>query len=270
MIKRILVSVYLKFRVLAWSICAFLYRFRVKRTITPGISYKRILILAPHSDDEWIGCGNIVNEDIDVAVCNMNKSGGDTQKVHNIRTAEMIKICQLHGKQYLSITDNNYIELKNEIIRFKPEAIMLPFFYDWHEEHQQVINTLSKVVNESIECFDNIAIGMYQVSVPIKLTAVTHCMKMSKAEFRYKWKKFREVYASQAHIPYNRFAAYERINGALCNSYAAEVFVFMSARTWKEKKAFLTPNKDEIKNMKSNLNSIHTTFSFVNKNERIN
>ena len=37
----------------------------------------KILILAPHSDDEWIGCGQlIVDHSNDVVICNMDMSGG--------------------------------------------------------------------------------------------------------------------------------------------------------------------------------------------------
>ncbi|MBE5966481.1 MAG: hypothetical protein E7255_05875, partial [Lachnospiraceae bacterium] len=50
----------------------------------------RIVILIPHSDDEWIGCSRIINTfNNDVTLCDIDMSGGDSESVHLRRKQEM-------------------------------------------------------------------------------------------------------------------------------------------------------------------------------------
>lgn len=267
MIKQLLVKLYLSFREWSWDIWALSYRRAVDCKSLPYTTYSRYLILAPHSDDEWIGCSCILRSNNEVFVCNMNKEGGDSDDIHRIRTNEMNNMCRLQGKVYLSVENNDCNSLINVIIKVKPDIIMLPYFYDWHEEHQEVMDTLYDVISSSPTTFENIDIGMYQVSVPIRQNAITHCHIMNKNDFQLKWKLFEDIYKSQHHIPYKRFAAYERINGALNNSYAAEVFVIKSAFNWREVRLSSKPSDEEVTLLKKHINSVHYIYSYINKNE---
>ena len=97
---------------------------------------------------------------------------------------------------------------------------------------------------------------MYQVSMPIPRNCITHINPMSKIEWKRKWKTFEEIYKSQIGIPYKRFAINERVNGAVCESYAGEAFVYCGASVWLANYDEWLLTSDEKKEVLMNLQSI--------------
>lgn len=213
----------------------------------------RILILAPHSDDEWIGCSQIIRFFPNSVICNMNMQGGDDDAKHKCRIIEMIKVAETFNRPvfHRNICNPNSFSLIIQDIA--PDYICVPFFIDWHEEHQEVIKMLKDVIilgkySKNIIC--------YQVSVPISSAFINYMMPMTKKEQNQKWKLFKQYYKSQSFMPIDRFKAHERINGALCNSYSAEPFVILDSASWLTMFDTKQMSKEYSDSLKASLNNL--------------
>lgn len=216
----LIVSIYLKRNI---KVC--------KRKALPD---KRILIMVPHADDEWIGCSQLLkHKKYDVTLCYMNMLGGDTEKVLRERYLELNRISKQNGLSLISIDGNRKDKIKKlkEYIQEKSYYyIGVPSYYDWHEEHFDVMNILRIALDEL--GLSNIEILMYQVSVPMCEDMITNCIEMTKYDQENKWDTFREIYKTQEYIPVERFKYNEYINGGIANYYAAEVYSCMSYNKW--------------------------------------
>ena len=189
----------------------------------------KVLILAPHSDDEWIGCSQIIKHFPNSLICNMNMQGGDNYNTHNQRIMEMKKVADAYNRPVIhrNIDDSDSFSLI--IQELNPDYICLPFFIDWHDEHREVMKMLKNVITSGKY---SRAVLCYQVSVPIPPNYINYMIPMTKKEQNKKWKVFKRYYNSQSFMPIDRFKAHERINGALCNSYSAESFVIFNSTSW--------------------------------------
>lgn len=267
MIKSLLIKVYnfylKKKRELEWLRQVHYWRkripFKETKPIDNDASY---LILAPHSDDEWIGCSQIIKTCKDVIILNMDMQGGDTEEMHRTRYLEMETLASKYGRRLLTVGNEKEISLAEIIAEVKPDFICLPFFFDWHPEHIRVMKFLNQALLNSLY---QGRILMYQVSLPIDSGFVNVSAPMSKEELGDKWSTFKETYKTQTMIAYKRFMANERINGAISGAYAAEVYVALEVSAWHESldKLLLTPC--EIDEVKSNLMDLTLTRNNVIK-----
>ncbi len=234
MIKRILKSLYIRLQkkknVLKWR-----YESRKLRL---SYTYKRLplldnctktIILIPHADDEWVGCSTIVSGHTDVILCNMDMVGGDSESLHKVRFNELANVANLCQKRLITLTGDKKINLRKIILENHIEKVFVPFFFDWHEEHRETMHILRAVLKKIEE---DISVIMYQVSLPIVETRINYANGYDRKTWNLKWSNFEEFYKTQISIPYKRFAFSERINGALTNSYGAEVFSVCSKDEW--------------------------------------
>ena len=123
---------------------------------------------------------------------------------------------------------------------------------DWHEEHVQVMNVL-KSVSALVKGFQ---IGMYPVSLPMLPNFITHFRPLNKTALKAKWDEFLNVYKTQTFIPWKRFLANERINGAYLNQYAAEVYSIIPVEQWIKLLDNHLLTDEQKKCLKGNLNKI--------------
>lgn len=240
---------------------------KIRKTISVQVKKqlpidKNTLILIPHADDEWVGCSSLVKNGLNILLYNMDMPGGDEKIVHEARYKELLKISELCNKPLLKVGLNKLLSLIEIIKKEKPQIICVPFFFDWHPEHIEVMNVLKQAL--LILDYD-VDIAMYQVSMPIPRNCITHINPMSKIEWKRKWKTFEEIYKSQIGIPYKRFAINERVNGAICGSYAGESFVFCNASVWLANYEDWLLTSVEIKETRMNLQSIRKINNSVNK-----
>ena len=216
----------------------------------------KVIILVPHTDDEWIGCSRILSSgshNREIILFHMDMSGGDSTEIHFQRSEEIKKIADMNCTRLIFFKDMRHFA---DVIRFeKPDVIMLPFFVDWHDEHIEVMNRLKAVLQNNIELME-IKIGMYQVTLPILPECITDCYKMTYKEWKFKWKVFKEIYRTQSNFPYYRVAMNERINGKLMGSFAGEVYSFADANDWINKFEYMIPSSASRKVFIPKLNDI--------------
>lgn len=253
-LKRILLWVLQIRKLLLWNLdCKQLRKSIVVQTI-PSLPYgKKTVILIPHADDEWVGCSSLVKNGSDILLYDMDMNGGDDKVLHEARYNELLKISTLYNKPLLKVGLSRSLSLIEIIKKEKPQMICVPFFFDWHPEHIEVMGILRQAL---LNLEYDVDIAMYQVSMPIPRNCITHINPMSKIEWKRKWKTFEKIYKSQTGIPYKRFAINERVNGAVCESYAGEAFVYCSASDWLANYDEWLLTSDEIKEALMYLQSI--------------
>ena len=218
----------------------------------------KYLVLIPHSDDEWIGCGTIIQDGkYDVVLCNMNMPGGDSIDIHVTRRNEMNNIAQMFNRKLVTCDEDT--ELYNIITNEKPKGIVIPYIYDWHEEHFFVMNRLSKVLSIlNFPC----NVVMSQITVPIAYYNITHANKMNKKSWKHKWSIFRNNYRTQKYFPWYRLSCHERLNGEIFGWFSSEVFCVMKSDKWLEVFFKSRPTEDERQQIKERISSLQLVREF--------
>ena len=201
-----------------WKYDTHLYRSDMVAKELGAIEKKHIVILAPHSDDEWVGCSQLlITPNNEVAIINMDMPGGDDLSLHKKRYLEMKNVACKYNNRLVDILGDKKIFLKNYLKENNVDIVFVPSFFDWHSEHVSVMEIFNAAANEA--GYDNF-VAMYQVSIPIPSSFITHCSVMTKSELIEKWNKLYQYYPTQKKLPIKRFLANERINGAITHNYA--------------------------------------------------
>lgn len=197
----------------------------------------KIMILAPHSDDEWVGCSQLIKtNNKQVLIVNMDMSGDDSVGIHNLRYAEMELMAKNNGSEIVTLREDKkkHTALSELIESYNPEYIAVPFYYDWHKEHLLTRNILNKALNSLVKKRNELKIIEYQVSVPIPCNEITHCVSMTKREQDEKWRRFSQTYKTQDFFPIWRYKYNERIAGRYNNVYAAECYSVKNVSKWQD------------------------------------
>ena len=257
------------------SIIAFLYRFwRSFKWICQAI-HLRVLskddaevnisrpegssfILIPHVDDEWIGCSQVVLSNTDVYLCDMDMPGGDCDEIHAERKKELDLMAEKFNHPVIAISNDKVYSLKKEIMEKRPRNIFVPFFIDWHSEHQEVINILHDSLSQlERQYLDSLYVIMYQVSVPMPYKAINCGLSMSIKSCYYKWNVFKQIYSTQTMIPRFRFACNEYINGGVVKKMMMEPYSKLKATEWLNHHLIFSPFFYEMGMLKDNVNNLN-------------
>lgn len=257
----------IKYRIRKWqTIISWVVDTRKNRALIKPQEYfsieksAKVLILAPHSDDEWIGCSQIIINCADTTICSMEMEGGDDIQKHNVRIGEMRNVANLFSREFLTISFDKKQSLVSIIKKLSPDYICVPSIYDWHPEHIQVIDFLKEAILQSEYTGKVLS---YQVSVPMPTPLCHVAFPMSSEEQAYKWKIFSEYYTTQAFMPVLRFKKQEEINGALGDAFSAEVYSCHNAQDWTRHVTSTSLSNEETLLVKSNLNNISAIRAIV-------
>ena len=214
--------------------------------IIPNSDLKNILILAPHADDEWIGCSQVISNAEESTVYYFNFLGKNYHPENEkTRLKEIEQVSEKTDfKLIVSTNRENHSDLKELISKNNFSAIFIPFPLDWHPEH-------IKVNDIAIEIFKKIDLSVplyfYHISVPTP-ESMKNCyyLPLSKKEIQTKIKIFDNCYISQKNTPIRRFAIQNVIWAQSQNFYAAEVFAKYSLLEWELFLNFVKEQKNEI------------------------
>lgn len=132
--------------------------------------YKKALILAPHPDDETIGCGGIISK--------LNNSQMDMTSVlftyneDELRGIEFKNAMkELNCKYYfLGMTDGQLKDQKEKIVgvmqqliyKTEPDIIFTPYILDFNKDHKAISESLANLIYTK-----ETLISMYEVWTPI-------------------------------------------------------------------------------------------------------
>lgn len=219
-------------RSIDWNRDARQCRALVKQNTVKILPEKRIIILMPHADDEWIGCGQLIQKyNREILVVNMDMDGGDNQSLHIKRRKESENAARRLQYRFITLQGDKVEALKEIFKEEKADGIFLPCYFDWHKEH---IETMEIFQKSYADMEHKGLVAMYQVSLPIPCSLINAGIEMDKSELKKKWKCFKQFYKTQNFLPVRRFAINEYINGGITNSFACEGFLISSFEIWQD------------------------------------
>ena len=123
---------------------------------------KKVLVIAPHQDDESIGCGGTLIKHakaggrVEIAFCT---SGGEKRMYEAKDAAKALGSRRNHFLQFeirsLYRNTNQLAERFTELFnRVEPEIVFLPFMIDNHQDHVAISRAFAKAYkNKTINCF---------------------------------------------------------------------------------------------------------------------
>lgn len=202
----------------------------------------RILILAPHIDDETIGCGGAIlkyqDQGIDPYVVFLTKSQkkGSKASEEDIASERREEAYTLFNKLgisrdklfFLSGRDGDLRssdiegELTKVIEETKPDTIFLPIFLDTHKDHYAANIKLLQVYRERPDLFPDTEIYMYEAQSPI--TQVYSNISLDISDKFQKKMELLEIFVSQK-TDFTYVRNLNRINGLGLGVKQAEVFL---------------------------------------------
>ena len=263
-INKIKIAIVRQIRGIQWRYTAMMLKYKSPiENARIGFESKQKLILIPHADDEWIGCSRVILNDNTSILFDMDMSGNDSDQQHILRKKELKKVALETGCVYKCISIYDKVKSLIEIIENrKPYYIFLPYYYDWHSEHIDVMRILKEAL--STTCY-NCKIAMYQVSLPMISRHITNYYPMCKEECEGKWRFFNKQYVTQKYLPTIRFASHEYINGGLFSCYSAEVFSVVESKDWCSRVDRLIMSEQERKVALKNINNIKNIRTIINE-----
>ncbi|MDR2426603.1 MAG: PIG-L family deacetylase [Endomicrobium sp.] len=160
--------------------------FRLFEHIQPFINYsipkedalpgEKVLVIAPHQDDEAIGCAGTVikhtksGKIAEIAFCTFDSA---ERMKESEKAASTLGSKRNHFLQFpLRTLDGNKAFEENMIMLLKkttPEIVFLPFWFDNHPDHRAVSKALIKIKNK-IDL--NIMIYAYSVWAPLNPNSI--------------------------------------------------------------------------------------------------
>jgi LmbE family N-acetylglucosaminyl deacetylase len=202
------------------------------------LDYKRVLILAPHTDDGEFGCGGTIHK--------MVSSGADVyyaafsacqQSVLPDFPSDILITEVKKATEVLGIKPSNLIlfdyevrtfnfrrqEILEDILRLKnqiaPDLVIMPSVNDIHQDHHTI-------ATEGVRAFKNSTILCYEMPWNNFNFNTTCFVPLTEGEVAVKSRALAE-YKSQAHRPYANdefIRSLARTRGVQVNRQYAEVF----------------------------------------------
>lgn len=195
---------------------------------------KKTLILAPHSDDEWIGCSQILKNSEDSTVYYFNFLGNNYSEANEkTRKKELESLQNIFDfKLTTSSNRDNYEDLEKLISENNFSSIFIPSPIDWHPEHILANNIFIKIYEKLKE--RKIPFYFYEVSVPIPSKIEKKFLPMTKKEIEEKKKVFNLHYPSQKNVSIRRLTLQNKLSASGSKFYAIEPYAIIDFETWKK------------------------------------
>jgi len=159
---------------------------------------ERLLVFAPHPDDEVIGCGGLValhlreGRQVRVVVATDGAQAGDATQ----REAESRAALATLGNadiEFLHFPDRGLAEsggfpaaLREEIVHFRPDLIAVPGAIEIHPDHLALAKTFCEMIARDATLFADFAVArvaFYEVSHPLRPNALVDITPVAEAKY---------------------------------------------------------------------------------------
>lgn len=206
---------------------------------------KKILILVPHADDEWIGCSQVLKKSKDKTVYYFNFLGKDYSEANEkIRQKEIETMQVVMDFKIVTSTDKeNYEDLEKLLSENDYSSIFIPSPIDWHPEHILANNIFMKVC-EKLD-HKELPFYFYKVSVPIPSKMEKKFLPMTRQEIDEKKKIFFAHYPSQKNVSIKRLALQNRLSASRSKYYAIEPYATLDFGIWKNLLDYVSSNYEK-------------------------
>ncbi|MFP5246551.1 MAG: PIG-L family deacetylase, partial [Thermoanaerobaculia bacterium] len=157
---------------------------------------ERLLVLAPHPDDEVIGCGGLVAQHlregraVHIVVATDGAEGGEAAA----REEESRRAIATLGDATLeflrlpdrSLGDDAMPALRNELLAFRPDLILVPSPIEFHPDHAALARVFCELVQRDDMLFAELAVArvaFYEVNQPLRPNALVDISDVAEAKF---------------------------------------------------------------------------------------
>jgi LmbE family N-acetylglucosaminyl deacetylase/glycosyltransferase involved in cell wall biosynthesis len=185
---------------------------------------ERLLILAPHPDDEVIGCGGLIaqhlreNRAVRVLVATdgaeADPSAGDRDAYRARREEESLRALALLGASdvhFLRFPDRGLDDavttpIREHLTAFKPDLICVPSPIEIHPDHLALSRAFCDLVQRDESLFADLAIArvaFYEVSQPLRPNTLVDITDVAA-------EKYRAIAAHESQTTIRDYAAYAR------------------------------------------------------------
>ncbi len=199
------------------------------------LRHGRVLVLAPHVDDEAIGCGGTlwlhrhVNDPVHVAYVLADARRQAVREAEGDRAGALLGAAVTHLR---CPQDPDAVReaLKPLLLRERPDVIYVPWLLDNHEGHQVVHRALGSLLEQGVPCGEVWCYEVWSPLVPNRIVDITSVLPRKTELLR--------LYASQlAHKDIANMAlglsAYRGGFLGRKDSVAAEVFLALSSSEYR-------------------------------------
>jgi LmbE family N-acetylglucosaminyl deacetylase/glycosyltransferase involved in cell wall biosynthesis len=176
---------------------------------------ERLLVLAPHPDDEVIGCGGLVAQHlreqraVRVVIATDGAQAGDAA----VREEESRRALSLLGGNpavdFLHHPDrelSDVPELRDILFDFRPDLILAPSPIEIHPDHLALSRALCELVQRDETLFADLAVtkvAFYEVGQPLRPNAIVDITGVADA-------KYEALAAHQSQLEQRDYLAYTR------------------------------------------------------------
>jgi LmbE family N-acetylglucosaminyl deacetylase len=154
------------------AVATFRHSVNLEPLVSQGPEAERILVIAPHPDDEMLGAGGVLITAIERGACVrvLYLTGGKPeQQADLIRETRAVADAVGYETRFmdyfarhLPLNDESFGRLRREILDYAPQILMLPFFCDDHDDHRRASHLLWLAAQDA-ERLPAIEVWAYQV-----------------------------------------------------------------------------------------------------------
>ena len=158
---------------------------------------ERLLILAPHPDDEVIGCGGLVAQHLRegravrvVVATDGAQAGSAATREQESRTA-LDRLGEGAELEFLRFPDRGLgdevaVRLREELLAFRPDLIAVPSSIEIHPDHLALSRAFCELVQRDETLFADLAVArvaFYEVGQPIRPNAIVDITAVAEAKY---------------------------------------------------------------------------------------
>lgn len=178
---------------------------------------ERLLVIAPHPDDEVIGCGGLIalhardRRPVHVIIVTDGAQAGDretreeeSRKALAIVGGAAVEFLQYPDRQLASHVTELSGKLRTAIQTFQPDLIAVPSPVEIHPDHVSVARAFCELVQNDPSLFADRAVArvaFYEVSAPIRPNALVDITSVAD-------RKYEAIAAHESQAAYRQYSVY--------------------------------------------------------------
>ena len=246
--------------------------YKSNQEVAPLGGFKKVVVLAPHMDDETIGLGGTIRKHVETGAevhCVFSTDGSNSEsdlpkeELSQMRKEEMQRVNEILGMDaihYMDLPDGQVTsnqEAQDKLLtllnRIQPDLIYCTPFVDAHPDHTGTTAILSDTLKRWED--SGVTVRLYEINCPIPPSEINCVIDISET-FDRKEKAIQQ-FDSQA-IAFDGFMVLNRVKAHMLKDssvQAAEVFIELPGNTFVEQ--FDTLHKKNY--------AYHRTFKQANR-----
>ena len=158
---------------------------------------ERLLVLAPHPDDEVIGCGGLVAQHlrekrvVRIVVATDGSQGGPTETREQESRRGLARLGNGGELDFLRFTDRSFgseaiPRLREAIADFRPDLILVPSPIEIHPDHLALARVFCDLVQSDDTLFADLAtarVAFYEVGQPLRPNAIVDITEVAETKY---------------------------------------------------------------------------------------